>query len=283
LKVREGWKRSVIIEQRRRRWHPHGRNTMERGAVCTVNSKVSGCAFAMLLMFCGASQASAQECPSASPAGADTASQTQTLQGRLIYHDGIRQWFELKLDRAQCGKSSVQLTMSDRSWKPLQIARGCRVATIGKIDFSPTGYYSLDLYQDAIKVSPIGVCLIKSPFEDESSALPAHHIHDYRVEMDVDYRPGDHPIVFQVRSGNKVLHPWQAYASYMLTGSFVLYGLCGHGFVVDKVYGTPVARPSHFDEPLDSGDMAAFDPESAAQAGKTDLHLGYSCVRAHSA
>jgi hypothetical protein len=100
--------------------------------------------------------------------------------------------------------------------------------------------------------------------------------------MHVDYGPGDHPIVFHVRSGKRDLRPWQAYASYMLTGGFVLYGLCGQGFVVDKVYGTPAARPSHFDEPRDPGDMAEFDPETAAQSGKTDLHLGYSCVRGHS-
>ena len=249
--------------------------------ICIVNSKVTGCMFAMLLFY-GASRASAQECPNSSPAGADTPSQTQALEGRLIYHDGIRQWFELKLDRGQCGKGSIQLTVPDSSWKSIQILRGCRVQANGKIDFSPTGYYSLDLYQDATSVNPVGTCLRKPPFVDYSSAVPDRHIRAYSVAMDVDYRPGDHPIVFHVRSGNRELRPWQAYASYMLTGGFVLYGQCGRGFVVDKVYGTPAARPSHFDEPRDSGDMAEFDPESAAQAGKTNLHLRYSCVRGHS-
>jgi hypothetical protein len=235
-----------------------------------------------MLLLCGASRASAQQCPSSGPAGADTPSQIQTLQGRLIYHDGIRQWFELKLDRGKCGKSSVQLTVPDRSWKSIQILRGCRVQAKGKIDFSSTGYYSLDLYQDATNVSSVGRCLRKPPFADYSSVLPDRHIRAYSVDMDVDYRPGDHPIVFHVRSGNRRLRSWHAYASYMLTGSFVLYGQCGRGFVVDKVYGTPAARPSHFDEPRDSGDRAVFDPEAAAQAGKTNLRLGYSCVRGHS-
>jgi len=45
------------------------------------------------------------------------------------------------------------------------------------------------------------------------------------------------------------------------------------------VFGTPQANPSHFDEPRTSSDMAMFDPESAAAAGKKDLHLGYTCVR----
>jgi hypothetical protein len=253
---------------------------MERKVVCTVN-KVTGCMFAMLLFY-GASRASAQECPSSSPAGADTPSRIQALSGRLIYHDGIREWFELKLDKGRCSKSSIQLIVPDSSWKSLHILRGCRIQANGKIEFSPTGYYSLDLYQDATHVSPIGTCLRKPPLADYSSAVPDRHIRAYSVDMDVDYRPGDHPIVFHVRSGKRELRPWQAYASYMLTGGFVLYGQCGRGFVVDKVFGTPAARPSHFDEPRDSGDMAAFDPETAAQAGKTNLRLGYSCVRKRS-
>ncbi|HEX4602681.1 MAG TPA: hypothetical protein VH724_01700 [Candidatus Angelobacter sp.] len=96
--------------------------------------------------------------------------------------------------------------------------------------------------------------------------------------MDVDYEPGDHPIVFHVSMSGKVLRPWQAYASYMLTGGFVLYGHCGEGFVVDKVFGTLEANPSHF-EPRGSGDMAAFLPENAAASGKKHLRLGYTCVR----
>jgi len=65
----------------------------------------------------------------------------------------------------------------------------------------------------------------------------------------------------------------------MLTGGFVLYGYCGKGFAVDKVFGTKEASPSHFTERGDSGDAAAFDPEGAAESGKKDLNLGYTCVR----
>ena len=85
--------------------------------------------------------------------------------------------------------------------------------------------------------------------------------------MHVDYEPGDHPILFSVSSSGKELRPWQAYADYILTGGFVLYGLCANNFVVDKVF-----------EPRTSSDMATFDPESAGAAGKKDLHLGYTCV-----
>jgi hypothetical protein len=91
--------------------------------------------------------------------------------------------------------------------------------------------------------------------------------------MYIKYVPGDHPITFRITSSGRDLNPWQAYASYLLTGGFVLYGHCGEGFVVDRVFGAPEAKPSHFD------DMAAFDPESAAASGKTDLYLSYTCVR----
>ena len=157
--------------------------------------------------------------------------------------------------------------------------RGCRIKARGAIDFSPTGYYSLDTYQSVNEIEPVGSCKRKPPFPDYSRAKPDKTVKAYRVEMDVDYEPGDHPFVFHVSSSGKELRPWQAYASYMLTGGFVLYAHCGKGFVVDKVFGTQEAKPSHFTESRDSGDMAAFDPEGAATSGKTHLHLGYTCVR----
>lgn len=237
---------------------------------------------ATLFILAGAGAASAQECPGAGQAGPNTPSRTQTLAGRLIYHDGIRHWFELKLDRAQCGESSVELTEPDPGPKSLERLRGCRVESTGQINFSPTGYYSLDLYQDATRLSPTGACSRKPLLADYSRARPDPRVRAYRVTMDVDYRPGDHPIMFHVRSGHRDLHPWQAYAKYWLTGGFVLYGECGHGFVVDKVYGPAAASPAHFGEPRDPGDMAAFDPETPAEAGQTDLHLGYTCVRGKS-
>jgi len=100
-----------------------------------------------------------------------------------------------------------------------------------------------------------------------------------RVDLRVTWEPGDHSISFRVTNGGKELRPWQAYASYHLTGGFVLFGRCGDGFVVDEVFGTPEAHPGHVDDPRSPDDMAMFDPESAAAAGKNDLQLGYTCVR----
>lgn len=128
-------------------------------------------------------------------------------------------------------------------------------------------------------IESVGKCESQPPFPDYSKAKPDSAIRAYRVAMRLNYEPGDHPVVLRVTTAGKELRPWQAYASYQLTGGFVLYGLCGKGFVVDEVFGTPEASPSHFDEPRSSTDMAMFDPESAATAGHKDLRLGYTCVR----
>jgi hypothetical protein len=216
------------------------------------------------------------QCPEEKPSSTPV---VRTLEGRLIFHDAIRKWFELKLEQSQCGKASIELVQDEGKSISLQLFRGCRVRSRGAIASSPTGYYSLDIYQDVEHIEPVGACVRQSPLAEFSGAKPDKTIHEYRVEMHVNYEPGDHPILFTVSSAGRDLRPWQAYASYTLTGGFVLYGQCGKGFVVDKVFGTPQANPSHFDEPRTSGDMAMFDPESAAAAGKKDLHLGFTCVR----
>ena len=237
------------------------------------------CVLTLALVVCRAVPALAQQCPQASATGPSVASEVRTLEGRLVYHDGIRQWFELKLDQAQCGQASIELVRVEGEWTPLEVLRGCQVRSKGAIDFSPTGYYSLDTFQAVDQIEPIGACARQLPFPDYSKAKPDKTIREYRVDMFVNYERGDHPIIFRVSSGGKDLQPWQAYASYMLTGGFVLYGYCGEGFVVEKVFGTPQANPRHFTEQRSPDDAAAFDPESAAASGKKDLHLGYTCVR----
>jgi hypothetical protein len=201
------------------------------------------------------------------------------LEGQLVFHDGIRKWFELRLGEPQCGQASVQLVRGERTWTPLAVLRGCRVRSRGTLDFSSTGYYSLDMFQDVQSIESVGKCEKQSTFPDYSNTKPDKAIRAYRVDMEVTYKPGDHPIDFRVTSAGKELRPWQAYARYDLTGGFVLYGHCGEGFVVDNVFGTPEAHPGHFDDPRSPGDMAMFDPESAAAAGKKVLQLGYTCVR----
>jgi len=215
-----------------------------------------------------------QECPKFSEHGPGTPSQTLKLEGRLVYHDGMRKWFELKLNQARCGQNSVQLVQQQGDGqKQLEILRGCQVTSQGAIDFSPTGYYSLNLYQSIQHIEPLGTCTSKPPLPDYSGAQPDKTVHKYHVDMYVDAAPGDRPIRFRVTSENQELYPWQAYANYLLTGSSVLHGFCGKDFTIDQVFGPPQAKPWNLDG------QAAFDLENAAAHGKTKMHLGYTCIR----
>ena len=154
----------------------------------------------------------------------------------------------------------------------LETLRGCRVRAKGVLDVPSTGYYSLGLYQAVDEIAPVGECMKQPPFPDYSKVKPDKSVRRYRVEMTIDYEPGDHPIQFRITTGGKELHPWQAYARYSLTGGFFLWGYCADGFAADKAFGTPEAKPQVIDNAL-------FDPESAAVAGKTKLHLGFTCLR----
>ena len=252
-------------------------NASVRHMMSTMKSGFGLIAVASLSIAFVALPARGQQCPKEVKDGPSQPSEVRTLEGQLIYHDGIRKWFELKLDKPECGQPSIQLVQLDdapalKRSGPLETLRGCRVRTRGILDIPSTGYYSLDLFQDLEAFEPVGECTRKPPFPDYSKAVPEKSVRRYRVEMTIDYEPGDHPILFRVTSGGKELHPWQAYASYMLTGEFALWGYCADGFVVVKAFGTPEAKPRVIED-------AAFDPESAAAAGKTKLHLGYTCMR----
>jgi len=220
-----------------------------------------------------------QECPGSNAAAPNTASQARTLEGQLVYHDGIRQWFELKLDEPQCGQASIQLLEMDSSAEDLETLRGCRVRSRGRLDYATTGYITLDVFQDVSAMEPVGACVRQPRFPDFTAARPDPSIRAYRVDMQIDYGPGDHPVRFEVQGAGRKLEPWQAYASYMLTGGFALYGYCAEGFVTDTVFGTPAAQPSHFGDPRTPWDWAAFDPETAASNGVWNLQLGYTCIR----
>jgi len=225
---------------------------------------VSGYLFAIVLALSSTPSLFAQ-CPSMG-----TETEVRTLQGRLIFHDGIEEWFELKLDQPQCGESSIELFEQDSN--SLAILRGCRIKSQGALIFSARG----NIRQLVEQIEAIGRCAHKAPFPDFSHVKPDSAIREYRVEMHLN---GSHPIHFRVSQAGKTLRPWQAYASYFLTGGFLLYGLCADGFVVDKVFGTPEANPAHFEEARSPTDMAMFDLDRAAGLGRKDPDLGFTCVR----
>ena len=61
--------------------------------------------------------------------------------------------------------------------------------------------------------------------------------------------------------------------------------LAASGFIdtvlraLSSMFGTAEANPSHFTEPRSSDDAAMFDPEGAADSGKKQMHLRYTCIR----
>lgn len=207
------------------------------------------------------------QCPSV---GVGSETEVRTLQGRLIFHDEIQEWFELKLDQPQCGEASIELLEQDSN--SLAILRGCRVQSHGPLIFSARG----NIRQIVKRIALVGKCVRQAPFPDFSTVKPDSAIREYRVEMHVN---GGHPIHFSVSQAGKALRPWQAYASYLLTGGYLLYGLCADGFIVDKVFGTPQANPAHYPGAQVPGDMAGFDLDGAARLGKKDLDVGFTCVR----
>ena len=192
------------------------------------------------------------------------------LQGRLIFHDRIEKWFELKLDQPQCGETSIELYKQDSN--PLAILRGCRVKSQGTLIFSARG----NIRQLVEQIEAIGRCLHKTPFPDFSNIKPDSAIREYRVEMHLN---GSNAIRFRVSRASKALLPWQAYTSYLLTGGFLLYGSCADGFIVDKVFGTPEAKPAHSEDERGPADQAIFDLETAAELGRKNPDLGFTCVR----
>jgi hypothetical protein len=210
--------------------------------------------------------AHAQACPKQGPSGPLIDSAPQTLSGRIVFHDDLRQWFELKVDVPVCGEIAVQV-IADQQYEPLgraiQTMRGCKVTTHGRLGLPGTGYYSAAIYQDVDKIEAAPDCVRQAPFPDYSKLKPSPSLRIYRVSMWFDYTKPDSPLHATITDGVHAIQPWQPYASYMLTGGFVFYGYCADDFDLVSFSGTPEANPWLVD------DYIALDPETAAQSTST--------------
>ena len=213
-----------------------------------------------------------QDCPKDNGGGPPTASAVRDLMGTLVFHNDLRQWFELKLDVPVCNVSSLELVTGDRGWRSLQVVRGCRVRSRGIIDVPSTGYYSISLYQDVTSIEAEGNCKRQRAFPDYSKLKPESSIRKYHVAMRIYYQ-SDGPLEVNVKSGRRELKPRQAYASYFLTGGFAYYAYCGKGFVAEHPIGTREGKPWTIDG------YVAFDPESVPK-GVDPILLDYNCRRA---
>jgi len=235
--------------------------------------------FWLVLLFATCGSAAGQQCPKDNPSGPPTDSISRTLSGVVVYHDELRRWFGLQLTKPVCGSHEVQLLKSggfevdEANAREIETFRGCKVTVTGPLGIPGTGYYSADLYQNVDRIQPAADCVLQLHLPDYSRAKPSPSIDHYRVSMRIDYAARGGHISVEARSGRRGLKPWQAYASYWLTGGYAFYANCAKGFEVTKFTGTPEAKPWAIDNQI------AMDPESAAEKHVTNIRLDYSCRR----
>ena len=119
------------------------------------------------------------QCPSES---VRNETEIRTLKGSLVFHDGIEEWFELRLDQPQCGEASIELF--EQGSNSLATLRGCRIKSQGALIISARG----NIRQIVKEIEAVGPCVHKAPFPDFSSVKPDTAIHGYRVEAPPTWR-----------------------------------------------------------------------------------------------
>jgi hypothetical protein len=229
-----------------------------------------------ILSFVLIHQARSQSCPQSSPDGALIESSPQTLSGKIIFHNDLRQWFELRLETPVCGETVVELVANYKRIslvRTIQMLRGCRAIVSGTLGLPGTGYYSAELYEMVEAVKPDSGCVRQLPFPDYSKLKPSRSLRSYRVSIWFDYTTPDSPLHVSVRDGNRSISPWQPYASYWLTGDFQFYANCASGFGVTHFNGTPEAKPGITDNTI------SLDPETAALKHVNRIRLDFTCRR----
>jgi hypothetical protein len=185
----------------------------------------------------------AQTCPPHDDHGREKALSPSVLHGTLLFHDDLRQWIGIKLDRPACGQTEVQLVFSKAdAWREAETLRGCTVTATGELFDSPTGYYSAELAISDATLKP-GPSCHPSPVRPDPYAVPIPpNVKSYHASISVDYRGKGHVNVKVWHGDDKPvpLAPWQAYISYTLTGGQdVIWFDCQKGFRINDITQTP--------------------------------------------
>src|SRR5215471_14680408 len=144
----------------------------------------------ILLAFLSAVGSSyAQSCPVQNSQGVGQALEASVLHGKLLYHEELRPWLGLQLDRPSCDENEVQFVFSDTAdWRRAKSLRSCTVTASGKLYVSPTSYYEKNMAISDPTVTPDKSCQ-PSPAEGDFSAVPIpQELRTYRVSIKVDYR-----------------------------------------------------------------------------------------------
>lgn len=195
-------------------------------------------------------QAEAQTCPT----GFEEASAASTLHGILTYHDELREWLGLKLDKPTCGEDEIELVfLEPKHWREAEARRECAVTVIGRLFYSPTGYYSADMAVTDPMVAPDVNCRPFPVKPDPSLAPRKANVATFVAEIVVDYR-GKGRVrvrVWEDEHRKSELTPWQPYVHYMLTGSQdVMWFGCADGFDITRISQEPKPKDALFqDEP----------------------------------
>jgi hypothetical protein len=179
-------------------------------------------------LFCIATNALAQSCPSA---GGQDAAQPSTLHGTIILHPGTRTWLGLRLDHPVCGTREIELAFS-KDWEQAKRMQNCSVTAKGVISESPTVYYSTDLnlFDAAITADP-GCRLLRADPDPGKVKIP-DFISTYRATVFIDV-PGNKPLRGEVTNTlgkGQPLTPWRAYVLVFLNGERDLNLSCRDGF-----------------------------------------------------
>jgi hypothetical protein len=183
---------------------------------------------------------SAQVCPSGSGSLAkEHAKEVSSLHGKLIHHENLWQWHSLELDKKTCDWESVEVFSGKIDEKQIHRYRDCGVTITGRL-FFPNAGFVLGLAIDADKIQPDRDCK-PYPVEDLSKAPIPKTVRDYIVNIQVDYSNNHTDVkIRQSAQSMTLLTPWQAYASYYLTGvGTVIWFDCAKGFDVIKANQIP--------------------------------------------
>ena len=181
----------------------------------------------------------AQACPPADGSGHGIPS---TLHGKLIHHEDLRTWHELKLGQKICDWKSIQVISTKLDWNYVHRFHGCAVTITGRLFTPVTGYYSLGLAMDVDKIQTDDGCRPLPVPHDLSHVPVPKTVQNYIVTISVDYRNGGHigVKVGTTERSKQALTPWQAYASYHLTGAAdVIWFDCAEGFEMIKADQVP--------------------------------------------
>ncbi|MGB9144656.1 MAG: hypothetical protein WCC14_02440 [Acidobacteriaceae bacterium] len=173
----------------------------------------------------------AQSCPPTDGSGFDAA-QPSVLHGTIQFHDGVRPWLGLALDRPACGAKEIEIVFTDEGWREAKRMRGCTATVRGKISESPTIYYATDLNVSNPSIVADGGCHLLPPDPDYASFRISDDVRSYRLTVFIDVK-GDKPLRAEVMRTDGIrqsLTPWQPYADMFLNGEEDLSLGCANGF-----------------------------------------------------